>query len=33
MEAQRLLELFEKCGGFCSKLPKQNKLNCGCSKT
>lgn len=33
MEAQRLLEIFTKCGGFCNKLPKHNKLSCGCSKT
>lgn len=33
MEAQRLLELFEKCGGFCNQPSKQNILSCGCSKT
>ena len=33
MEAQRLLELFTKCGGFCNKLSKRNMSSCGCSKT
>lgn len=34
MEAQRLLELFRKCGGFCEPLPKPNNINsCGCAKT
>lgn len=33
MEAQRLLELFNKCGGICNKPYKHNTLSCGCSKT
>lgn len=33
MEAQRLLEMFQTCGGFCSqKAPfKPNNCHCGCS--
>lgn len=31
MEAQRLIELFETCGGFCNKPKLPNKPSCGCS--
>ena len=33
MEAQRILENFEKCGNFCSNLHKHNTNSCGCIKT
>lgn len=32
MEAQRILENFEGCRGFCNQLPKHNVSNCGCLK-
>lgn len=33
MEAQRILEHFEKCGNFCKNIYKHNIKSCGCSKT
>lgn len=33
MEAQRILENFERCGNFCSKFYKHNTIGCGCIET
>lgn len=32
MEAQRILETFDKCGGFCNTHKIKNTVSCGCSK-
>ena len=32
MEAQRILENFDKCGGFCNSPKIKNTIGCGCSK-
>lgn len=32
MEAQRILETFDKCGGFCNTPKPKNTLSCGCTK-
>lgn len=32
MEAQRILENFDKCGGFCNSPEIKNTVSCGCSK-
>ena len=32
MEAQRMIENFEKCGGFCKTDIKNNTRSCGCTK-
>ena len=32
MEAQRMIENFEKCGGFCKTDVKNNVRSCGCTK-
>lgn len=33
MEAQRILEIFDKCGGFCDTSKIKNIASCGCVKT
>lgn len=32
MEAERLIEQFKSCGGFCQKVSTQVHAGCGCSK-
>ena len=32
MEAQRILENFDSCGGFCKTSRIKNTSSCGCSK-
>lgn len=31
MEAQRIIEMFQSCGGFCKKGTEHRQVSCGCS--